>query len=300
MFGSLTVQDHMSEILGRLLRIPVDGRPITILEMTGLPPEVINIVVSVLARMVFDFALWSNGKVPVTLICEEAHRYIPSDRQAGFEPTRRSIAKIAKEGRKYGVSLCIVSQRPGELDTTIMSQCNTIFAMRMANEMDQKIVEAAISDMSTSMIEFLPLLGTAQAIVFGDGVTMPVRINFSELSKDDMPRGTTAKFSQQWRIEIDDPGFLDNVVAKWREAGSPNQSAEFTDADNSYRTEMQQYTSTQQETPEYAAFTSPQYEPYPDMALEPETFMEAEEACEPEPEPKPVTSWKDLRATLEN
>ena len=105
MFGSTTVQDRMAEIIGNLFRIPVNGKPITIIEMTGLPSEVINVAVSVIARMAFDFALWSGGKVPITIVCEEAHRYIPADNSMGFEPTKRSLAKIAKEGRKYGVSL---------------------------------------------------------------------------------------------------------------------------------------------------------------------------------------------------
>ena len=128
MFGGLTVQDTMVQILGRLFRVPVDGKPITILELGGLPSEIINVVVSVLARLAFDFGLWSGGSVPITFVCEEAHRYVPIDRSLGFEPTKRAISRIAKEGRKYGVSLAIVTQRPAELDPTILSQCNTIFS----------------------------------------------------------------------------------------------------------------------------------------------------------------------------
>ena len=117
MFGSLTVYDSMAQILGRIFRVPVNDKPITILELTGLPTEIINVVVSVLCRMTFDFALWSEGQVPVTLVCEEAHRYVPANANLGFEPCKRAIAKIAKEGRKYGASLCIVTQRPAEIDS---------------------------------------------------------------------------------------------------------------------------------------------------------------------------------------
>ena len=221
MFGSLTVQDHMSDVLGRLFRIPVDSKPITILQLTGLPSEVVNVVVSVLCRMTFDFGLWSDGMIPVTLVCEEAHRYIPTDAKLGFEPTRRAIARIAKEGRKYGVSLCIVSQRPSELDPTILSQCNTVFAMRMCNERDQQIVTAAVSDTAASMLEFLPSLATREAIAFGDGVTLPVRICFDELAEKDMPKGRTAQFTEKWRQQIGNREFLDAVVEKWRAGGSP-------------------------------------------------------------------------------
>ncbi len=170
MFGSVTVYDGMTQVLSRIFRVPVNGKPITILELTGLPPEVVNVVVSVLCRMAFDFALWGEGKVPVTVVCEEAHRYVPLNPQMGFEPCKRAIAKIAKEGRKYGASLCIVTQRPAEIDPTILSQCNTVFALRMSNERDQEIVQAAVADTGTGLIEFLPALGAREAIAFGDGV----------------------------------------------------------------------------------------------------------------------------------
>ncbi len=146
MFGSLTVYDGMTQVLSRIFRVPVNNKPITIVELTGLPTEIVNVVVSVLARMTFDFAHWSEGKVPLTLVCEEAHRYVPAADHLGFEPCKRAIAKIAKEGRKYGVALCIVSQRPAEVDPTILSQCNTVFALRMSNDRDQEIVTSAITD----------------------------------------------------------------------------------------------------------------------------------------------------------
>jgi hypothetical protein len=192
--------------------------------MTGLPSEVINVVVSVIARMSFDFALWSESMVPITIVCEEAHRYIPSDSSVGFEPTKRSLAKIAKEGRKYGVSLGVISQRPSELDSTILSQCNTLFVMRMANEMDQKIVLSAISDSASSLLEFLPSLGTGECIVFGDGVTLPVRMRFNRLPPEYLPRSSTAKFTESWRKSIKDDRFLEAVVRRWRAAGTPTAS----------------------------------------------------------------------------
>ena len=128
-------------------------------------------IVSILARLAFDLAVWSEGKVPITFVCEEAHRYVPRERDAGFEPTKRIISRIAKEGRKYGISLCVVSQRPGDIDPTILSQCSTIFAMRLSNERDQKIVKSAVSDAAESLLRFLPSLGTRETITFGEGVT---------------------------------------------------------------------------------------------------------------------------------
>ena len=222
MFGQLTVYDGMAQILGQIFRVPVNDRPITILELTGLPTEIVNVVVSVLCRMTFDFALWGEGQIPVTLVCEEAHRYVPANPNAGFEPCKRAIAKIAKEGRKYGASLCIVTQRPAEIDPTILSQCNTVFALRMSNDRDQQIVQSAVSDTGSGLLEFLPALGQREAIAFGDGVTLPVRIKFDELPKEALPRSSTAQFSEKWQSSIGDADFLEKLVERWRDSGSAN------------------------------------------------------------------------------
>jgi uncharacterized protein len=220
MFGSLTVYDGMAQILSRIFRVPVQDKPITIMELTGIPHEIVNVVVSVICRMTFDFALWGEGQVPVTVVCEEAHRYVPANPALGFEPCRRAIAKIAKEGRKYGASLCIVTQRPTEIDSTILSQCNTVFALRMSNDRDQEIVQSAISDTGAGLLEFLSALGQREAIAFGDGVKLPVRIRFDELSKANMPRSSTARFSERWQKSIGDEGFIEGVVERWRASSS--------------------------------------------------------------------------------
>ncbi len=226
MFGQLTVYDGMAQILGRIFRVPVNDKPITILELTGLPTEIVNVVVSVLCRMTFDFALWSEGHIPVTLVCEEAHRYVPANPNTGFEPCRRAIAKIAKEGRKYGASLCIVSQRPAEVDATILSQCNTVFALRMSNDRDQQIVQSAVSDTGSGLLEFLPALGQREAIAFGDGVTLPVRLRFDLLEPDNLPRSSTARFSEKWQSSLGDEEFLTKLVERWRNSGAFGDKAE--------------------------------------------------------------------------
>ena len=216
MFGSLTVQDNMAQVLARLFRIPVNGKPIAILELGGLPSEIINVVVSVLARLAFDFGVWSAGKVPITFVCEEAHRYVPNDKTTGFEPTKRAISRIAKEGRKYGVSLCIVTQRPAELDPTILSQCNTIFSMRLTNERDQDILRAGISDAAASLLEFMSTMGSGEAITFGEGVALPTRIKFDLLPANELPRSNTASFTKNWAKDLPDDTFLHEVVSRWR------------------------------------------------------------------------------------
>jgi hypothetical protein len=209
----------------------VNNKPITILELTGIPSEIVNVVVSVLCRLTFDFALWSEGQVPVTLVCEEAHRYVPLNAALGFEPCKRAIAKIAKEGRKYGASLCIVTQRPAEIDPTILSQCNTVFALRMSNDRDQEIVASAVADTGAGLLEFLPSLGQREAIAFGDGMALPVRIKFDELPQHALPRSSTARFTERWQKSIGDDGFLDQIVERWRMSGIPSN-------DNAYSLSM--------------------------------------------------------------
>ncbi|HRX36595.1 MAG TPA: DUF87 domain-containing protein [Aestuariivirga sp.] len=216
MFGGLTVQDTMAQVLARLFRIPVNGKPIAILELGGLPSEIINVVVSVLARMAFDFGVWSAGQIPVTFVCEVAHRYVPIDKTLGFEPTKRAISRIAKEGRKYGVSLCIVTQRPAELDPTILSQCNTIFSMRLTNERDQEILRAGISDAAASLLEFMPTMGTGEAITFGEGVALPTRIKFDMLPANSWPKSNTASFTKNWAKDLPDDSYLHDIVLRWR------------------------------------------------------------------------------------
>lgn len=216
MFGGLTVQDTLKDMLSELFRIPVDGKPVSVIELGGLPAEVVQVVVSVVSRLAFEFGLWSNGAAPIALVCEDAHRYAPANPNDGFGPTRRTLVRIAKEGRKTGVALWIASQRPTELDPTILSQCNTIFAMRLANQADQDALRAAVPDASTSLLSCLPSLGLGEAIAVGEGVPMPTRIRFDALPSDSVPRSLTACFTDGWSVEIEDNSFIDRIVEQWR------------------------------------------------------------------------------------
>jgi uncharacterized protein len=191
MFGRGATEDNIESVLGKLFRIPLEGRPITVLQLAGLPSEVLNAVVSVLARLAFDISMWSSGNFEVLVLCEEAHRYVPQDAKLGFAPTRQSIARIAKEGRKYGCYIGVVTQRPGELDPTILSQCSTVFAMRLGNDRDQEIIRASISDSSASQITFLSAIGNREAIAFGEGVATPMRMKFTLQDRTLLPSAAT-------------------------------------------------------------------------------------------------------------
>ena len=222
MFGKMMVEDNLGAILKKIFRIPVNGKPITIIQLVGLPTEIVNVIVSILARLAFDLALWSDGKLPITFVCEEAHRYVPHEKNVGFEPTKRIISRIAKEGRKYGIALCIVSQRPGDLDPTILSQCSTIFTMRLSNQRDQQIVRSAVSDAAESLLRFLPSLGTRETIAFGEGITLPSRIMLAELPESALPKAAGAYLGTN---DPDlDPALVDQAIIRWRSVGSDIES----------------------------------------------------------------------------
>jgi DNA helicase HerA-like ATPase len=187
MFHSRLIEDTIHEAIGKIFRVPHQGKPVTCFEMAGMPSEVVNSVCSVLARLAFDLALWSEGKLRLLLLCEEAHRYMPSDPRLGFAPTRHAMSRIAKEGRKYGCYLGVVSQRPGELDPTILSQCSTVFAMRLANEQDQAIIRSAVADSSASTLSFLSSMGQREAIAFGEGVATTMRLKFEKMAGHMLP-----------------------------------------------------------------------------------------------------------------
>ncbi len=216
MFGGITVRDTMADIMRRMFRIPVDGKPLTIVDLSGVPSEVLNVVLSVLCRITFDFALWSRGEHPILLVCEEAHHYVPADPKSGFEPTKNAVARIAKEGRKYGLSLAIVSQRPAEIDPTILSQCNTVVAFRITNARDQDIVRGVMADSATGLLDFLPSLSTGEAIMTGEAFPVPQRVALDELPENQRPRSATADFSAKWSTADAGADSVAAIVDRWR------------------------------------------------------------------------------------
>ena len=212
--------DTMVETLSTLFRLPPNGMPMTIMQLAGFPAEVVDLVVSVLLRMAFEFGLWSDGAFPLLCVCEELHRYAPADRSVGFGPTRKAVSRIAKEGRKYGVFLGLITQRPAELDATIISQCSTLFAMRMANDRDQAIVRSAVSDAAGSLIGFVPSLGTREVFAFGEGVALPTRLRFKELDRHHIPHSQAVT-----RASMDSARGVDVASVRCPASSSPWWSA---------------------------------------------------------------------------
>ena len=220
MFSGMLVADTMAAFLQRIFRLPGDGRPISIVDVSGVPSDITAVVVAMLARMTFDFAIWSRNEPqrPILLVCEEAHRYIPNDRQAESS-VGRILGRIAKEGRKYGVSLGLITQRPSDLAEGVLSQCGTIMAMRLNNERDQAFVRAAMPEGARGFLDSIPALRNRECIICGEGVTIPIRVSFDDLEESCRPASSDPLFSVLWR----DVGFEDQIIGrtiqKWRAQG---------------------------------------------------------------------------------
>ena len=221
MFSGMLVSDTMGSFIGKLFRLPAHGKPISIVDVSGVPSEVTSVVVSVLARMVFDYAIWSRTEAqrPILLVCEEAHRYVPKDESSGGQAVRKILERIAKEGRKYGVSLGLITQRPSDLAEGVLSQCGTIISMRLNNDRDQACVRAAMPEGARGFLDAIPALRNRECIVCGEGVAIPIRVRFDDLEPEKRPASSDPSFASSWRETGDEQGIITRTVKRWRGHG---------------------------------------------------------------------------------
>jgi len=221
MFSGMLVSDTMGSFIAKLFRLPSHGRPISIVDVSGVPSEVTSVVVSVLARMVFDYAIWSRTEAqrPLLLVCEEAHRYVPKDESSGGQAVRKILERIAKEGRKYGVSLGLITQRPSDLAEGVLSQCGTIISMRLNNDRDQACVRAAMPEGARGFLDAIPALRNRECIVCGEGVAIPIRVRFDDLEPEKRPASSDPSFAASWRETGDEEAIIARTVKRWRGHG---------------------------------------------------------------------------------
>jgi len=222
MFSGMLVSDSMPGLISKLFRLPSHGKPISIVDVSGVPSEVTSVVVSVLARMVFDYAIWSRTEAqrPLLLVCEEAHRYVPKDENAETgQSVRRILERIAKEGRKYGVSLGLITQRPSDLAEGVLSQCGTIISMRLNNDRDQACVRAAMPEGARGFLDAIPALRNRECIVCGEGVAIPIRVRFDDLEPEKRPASSDPSFARLWRETGDEEGIIQRTIKRWRGHG---------------------------------------------------------------------------------
>ncbi|MCE5327880.1 MAG: ATP-binding protein [Planctomycetaceae bacterium] len=192
-------------------------KPLTILDVSGVPPELLSLVVGTMLKVIYDLLFWaaplpvSGRNQPLLIVLEEAHLFLPAK---GDTLAHRTVARIAKEGRKYGIGICVVTQRPTELDTTILSQCGTILALRLSNEQDRSIVKSALPDDLGALSGMLPSLRTGEAIAVGEAVAIPSRMMFRRARR--RPRGDDPQMPEAWQQDRPCPWYYFEALSRWR------------------------------------------------------------------------------------
>lgn len=220
MFGSsdYSSSDALNTYLRDMLGYGISQRKITVVDLSGVPSDVLGVVVSVLCRVIFDFQFWLSEptKRPVVLVLEEAHNYVPRTSIGRAQAARQSVERIAKEGRKYGLGLMLVSQRPSEISETVLAQCGTFIAMRLTNASDQSYIRALVPDALGEIMGALPALERGEAILSGDAVPLPVRVKIDP--PNPFPRSQDAQVWTEWSAKKDE---LDTspVVSGWQRQG---------------------------------------------------------------------------------
>jgi DNA helicase HerA-like ATPase len=215
----MLVGDTMAEFLTKVFRMPSEGKPISIVDLAGVPTEIVNVVVATLSRLILDYAIWAprEERAPILLLCEEAHRYLPRVRSVETRSVERQLERIAREGRKYGVCLGMVTQRPSELSETALSQCGTIVAMRLTNQNDQAQLRACLTEGARGFVDAVATLKNRECIISGEGVPVPMRVLVDTLEDAKRPASDDPVFSSRWAIRSPGGALLAETVRRWRE-----------------------------------------------------------------------------------
>jgi hypothetical protein len=209
--------DPLPQVLNQLVGGVAQPR---VVDLSGVPNEVAGICSSVIARTLFSLKVWQKPeereKDPVLLVCEEAHRYVPNRGEAQYEAAQEAIRRIAKEGRKYGVGLLLVSQRPSEVEDTVLSQCNSWVVLRITNDADREHVRSILPDAMAGLTKMLSGLRRREAIFLGQAAVLPSRIMIRELSKDQLPQSRDIEFDEGWSHSPLTEAELGELGNRWR------------------------------------------------------------------------------------
>jgi hypothetical protein len=198
---------------------------IKIIDFSEVPSDILPAVMGLVGRLVYQIQFWSNpgtdgdSRHPIVIFCDEAHLYLPNELASSNPMERRTLEtfeKIAKEGRKYGVSLFVVSQRPSDVSTTILSQCSNVISLRLANKSDQSVVKQLLPESLESLMEVLPTLDIGEAVVVGDATLLPTRIKMSRPVNE--PRSSTIAFWQRWSKQKEEVDLIAAVESLRRQS----------------------------------------------------------------------------------
>lgn len=201
-----------------------EGKGIKIIDFSEVPADVLPVVTGTMARLLYDVQFWMNpeARTPITLLCDEAHLYLPvkDDADAVQRQALSAFERIAKEGRKYGFSLLVVSQRPSDVSRTILSQCNNFLALRLTNDSDQNVIKRLMPDSLVGLTAMLPLLDTGEALLLGDAVLLPTRIKLDQPRVK--PDSATRDFWKEWGSLAPDEALLEAAVESLRKQSRAN------------------------------------------------------------------------------
>ena len=214
--------DDKSPTLGKVISQFVgddEGKNLKIVDVSGLPNEVAGPLTALIARLLFQYKLWQTRpereKDPILFICEEAHRYVPNHGEAQYKEAQEAVRRIAKEGRKYGVGLMLISQRPSDVEATVLSQCNSWIILRLTNSTDQEHVSKFLPDSLVGLTKMLPSLTRREAIFVGEAAALPSRIRINKLSENQLPDSNDISFIQGWANEAKNEKELKIIADRW-------------------------------------------------------------------------------------
>lgn len=217
LFGEASKAISFEDTIRFYLGYKEEKSNVTIIDLSGIPFEVLSITVSLISRLMFEFGYYSKkqtgiNQTPIVLVYEEAHKYAPKSNLVKYRSSTLAIERIAKEGRKYGVTLAIVSQRPSEISETIFSQCNNFVTMRLTNPEDQNYVKRLLPDSLAGVTDNLPALKSGEALLIGDAVVMPSVVTIDKCDQE--PSSNDVPFLELWREKWTDVLF-DELVKTW-------------------------------------------------------------------------------------
>jgi phosphoglycolate phosphatase-like HAD superfamily hydrolase len=202
--------EAMAKIAEKLMNYYTKRTQVKIIDFSEVPSEILPVIVGLVARIIYQVQFWTDSEMrrPIALICDEAHLYLP--KRADQNPVEKraveAFERIAKEGRKYGVALVIISQRPSDVSTTILSQCNNVIALRLTNGDDQNTVKKLMPESLNSLLDILPIMDVGEALVVGDAILLPSRIIINPPKEH--PISATIDFWDKWAQEVEEPDFV--------------------------------------------------------------------------------------------
>ena len=205
----------MAELLRQFIGLGEKKANITVVDLSSVPTDIRPAVSAQVGRLAYEFNYWNPKRrdFPITLICEEAHAYIPRERGGQFDGTKRMMERIAKEGRKYGVSIGVVSQRPTELSETMLAQCSSFICLRTTNPDDQAYIRGLVPEAEGDLTDILTSLGRGEALVLGEAAPLPTRVQIYRPNPE--PKSNDVDYFTGWREGPDDLD-VEGIVNNWR------------------------------------------------------------------------------------